>query len=103
MNNRPAPKKKIKFDEQLDSTMLRKYLEVGNNWKEIERTMRSEHLEAVVDRTADDIIESLRHHWTWLQKNKDTYIKDTRPYNRKSCKTSKEEWDAREAHRIAVQ
>jgi hypothetical protein len=104
MGDKPATKKrKIVFTSAMDKTLLETYLRVSANWREIERVMRSCHFQEIVERTPEEVIESLRHHWTWLQKNKDTYVKKAKSFNSKSCKTTKEEWDKREEHRIKTQ
>ncbi len=54
MGEKPMKKKKIKFTPAMDETLLKTYLKVGANWKEIERVMRSCHLEEIVDRSPED-------------------------------------------------
>jgi hypothetical protein len=69
MGDKPATKKrKIVFTPAMDKTLLETYLRVGANWREIERVMRSCHFQEIVERTPEEVIELLCHHWTWLQK-----------------------------------
>lgn len=82
---------------------MKRVTEIGSKWKQIERELRAKHSGAVVGRTSEQAVASMRKRFAWLISNKDRIVKLAEDYPGADSDTSEEEWDNRERLRVSTE
>lgn len=94
---------KCNWDYKTDHDMMVEIIAGGCRWTQIEKVLRRKHLQAVVGRTPEQAINSLRKRFAKIMGPGFVIIEPAVPYPGEDCGTPEEEWDARKQHRIEMQ